>query len=82
EPERSDIDVLAVNANEIAGELGNAKVANMVMLGAYLAKSGLFDLVSVGKALRKVFGPKKAAMLPLNEAALERGAAAVAEPVR
>ncbi|MCG8480801.1 MAG: 2-oxoacid:acceptor oxidoreductase family protein [Spirochaetales bacterium] len=82
EPERSDIDVLAVDANEIAAALGNAKVANMVMLGAYLAKSGLFDLASVEEALKKVFGPKKAAMLPLNEAALERGAAAVVEEVR
>jgi 2-oxoglutarate ferredoxin oxidoreductase subunit gamma len=77
EPTRGDVRVVAVRANEIAAELGNAKAANMVMLGAYLAASQLFPVQAVSEALAEVFGPKKAAFVPLNEAALERGARVV-----
>lgn len=73
-PERTDLAVVDVSANEIALDLGNAKVANMVMLGAYLAHSGLFAVDSVFEALKKVFGPKKETLLPLNRKALEEGA--------
>ena len=73
-PEQTDVKVLPVRANAIAAELGSAKAANMVMLGAYLQATGLFSLEAVGEALRKVFGPKKEQFLPLNEAALARGA--------
>ncbi|MFW5827957.1 MAG: 2-oxoacid:acceptor oxidoreductase family protein [Alkalispirochaeta sp.] len=73
-PNRTDLDVMLVRANEIAGEVGSARAANMVMLGAFLAKTGLFSLEAVGEALQKVFGPKKMHILPVNEAALARGA--------
>lgn len=78
EPDRDDIEILSVPANEIAAELGSAKAANMVMLGAYLERTGLFSLDSIGEALKKVFGPKKAQYLPVNEAALARGASVAA----
>lgn len=73
-PDREDLKVVDVPANQMALDLGNAKVANMVMLGAYLAESGLFALDSVFEALKKVFGPKKQTLLPLNRKALEEGA--------
>ncbi|MEX2445400.1 MAG: 2-oxoacid:acceptor oxidoreductase family protein [Alkalispirochaeta sp.] len=77
-PERTDLEILRVRANEIAGEVGSAKAANMVMLGAFLRRTGLFSLDAVGDALQKVFGPKKMHVLPVNQAALARGAAAAA----
>lgn len=77
-PDREDLRVLDVPANQTALDLGNAKVANMLMLGAYLADSGLFSLESVFGALKKVFGPKKETLLPLNRTALEEGARIVA----
>ncbi len=73
-PERADLEVLPVRANEIAGEVGSAKAANMVMLGAFLGRTELFTLAAIGEALQKVFGPKKQHFLPVNEAALARGA--------
>ncbi len=75
-PRRNDVAVLEVSANAVAQDLGNAKVANMVMLGAYLAASELFALDSVFEALKKVFGPKKETLLPLNRKALESGSRA------
>ncbi len=71
---RDDIDVYYVPANEIAEELGNLRVANMVMLGAYLEASGTVDVESILKGFTKVFGESKKHLLPINEKALAAGA--------
>ncbi len=72
-PKRTDIEVIPIAANEEAASLGSAKSANMIMLGSYLAVSSLFSVDDVAGALQKVFGPKKADLLPPNRAALARG---------
>lgn len=74
---REDIDVYYIPANEIAIELGNDKVANMVMLGAYLEVTKLVKVESILEAFTKVFGENKARFLPLNQKAIEKGAEAV-----
>ncbi|WP_432403664.1 2-oxoacid:acceptor oxidoreductase family protein [Wukongibacter sp. M2B1] len=76
-PERQDVKSYCIPANEIAGEVGNGKVANMVMLGAYLELTNAVKVESVIEALRKVFGPSKEHLIPLNQEALKRGAEAV-----
>lgn len=75
--ERDDVKVYYVPANELAGELGNSRVANMVMLGAYLELTKAVKVESIIAAFKKVFGEKKAHLIPLNEKALEKGAQAV-----
>lgn len=77
EPTRKDLDVYYVSANELALELGNAKVANMVMLGAYLELTKIVEVDSVLKAFVKVFGENKSHLVPLNKDALAKGADAV-----
>lgn len=74
---RDDLKVYYVPANEIALELGNAKVANMVMLGAYLEITKTVSVESVMKALGKVFGESKAHLMKINEDAMNRGAQAI-----
>lgn len=76
-PSRDDVKAYFVPANEIANELGNAKVANMVMLGAFLELTKTVEVDSIVAALKKVFGPAKEHLVPMNKDALERGAAAV-----
>lgn len=72
---REDIQVYYIPANEIAEELGNKRVANSVMLGAYLAKTGGgVSQESIVGALKKVLGPSKQKLIPINEDALKRGA--------
>lgn len=73
-PKREDIEVLYVPANEIADELGDTRVANMVMLGAYLKKTGAVTADSIEKALHKAFGERKAELIPINMDAFKRGA--------
>ena len=75
--ERKDIDVYYIPANDIALELGNPKVANMIMLGAYLQIEPTVEVDSILEAFKKVFGPTKEKFVPLNQIALEKGANSV-----
>ena len=55
---RDDVLTVAVPATEIASSAGNTKSANMVMLGAVLAGTGLLKRSSV---LKVIEGPTKSA---------------------
>lgn len=74
---RENVKVYEIPVNEIANQLGNPKVANMVMLGAYIELTGIVSPPSVIESLRKVLGPAKEKLIPINEEALKRGAQAV-----
>ena len=74
---RTDIDVYYIPANEIAVELGNPRVANMIMLGAFLELTKTVEVESVMTALKKIFGESKAYLMPINEEAMMRGAQVV-----
>lgn len=74
---RTDIDVYYIPANEIAVELGNPRVANMIMLGAFLELTKTVEVESVMTALKKIFGESKAHLMPINEEAMMRGAQVV-----
>ncbi|GAB6085381.1 2-oxoacid:acceptor oxidoreductase family protein [Alkaliphilus crotonatoxidans] len=71
---RDDVEAYYIPANEIANDLGNSRVANMVMLGAYLELTKAVEVESVIEAFKKVYGEGKAHLIPLNKEALERGA--------
>ncbi len=77
-PDRKDIRIVRIPSYEIASELGSAKSANMVMLGAYLELTGTVDQESILAA----FAAKgtRPGMLESNRRAIEAGRrAAVAE---
>ena len=75
--ERDDIKVAYVEANKIAGDLGNSRAANMVMLGALLSLDNIVSFESIQQAFIKVFGERKKEFLPGNEKALNAGAESV-----
>jgi 2-oxoglutarate ferredoxin oxidoreductase subunit gamma len=70
--ERSDVDELLVPANDIARELGTTKVANIVALGAFVARSGIVDFATVRQYIKNVFAAKEK-LIPVNLEALEQG---------
>lgn len=74
---RNDVNVYYIPANELAVELGNPKVSNMIMLGAFIELTKIVSVESVMTALKKVFGESKAHLMQINEEALEKGAQAV-----
>ncbi len=51
ESERSDIDVLYVPASELATEIGNVRMANVLCLGALVQSTGVVSLQAVEQAL-------------------------------
>jgi 2-oxoglutarate ferredoxin oxidoreductase subunit gamma len=77
-PVRSDIRYVAVPANDIADELGNVRMANVVLLGAYLASTGFLSLEAVASALDHHLSERQRKYLAANKEALQRGAGCVA----
>lgn len=80
--ERDDIEVFYVPANATADKIGNTRVANMVMLGAYLEATKTVEVESVLDGFTKVFGENRAHLLPINKEALEQGAEIVKEQMK
>ena len=74
---RTDVDVVYINANTIAEEIGNPKGANVVILGAYLAKKPVVSIESMMSAIEHKLGAKKARFLEGNKKALIAGMEAV-----
>ena len=72
---RTDIRYVAVPANDIAEQLGNVRQANVVLLGAYLAASGILPLEAVATALDNHLPGRQRRFLESNKEALRRGAA-------
>jgi 2-oxoglutarate ferredoxin oxidoreductase subunit gamma len=73
-PSRSDITRIEVEANDIAGDLGDIRISNMVMLGAFLKKTGVVAFDSVLAALKQALPARRHSLMPLNVSALQRGA--------
>lgn len=73
-PARSDIEIVNVPANNLAEKIGNPKIANMVIVGAYCRKTGAIHLESVFKAVPKVFPRASEEMVKKNIEALKKGA--------
>lgn len=74
---RTDVKVMLVPCNDIAKELGNPKVANMVMVGAIVAASGVVKIESVLQVLAKKIFKNKPEVMKLNEQAIRRGMACI-----
>ncbi len=72
-PERDDLEVVAIPADEIAVELKSGRSANMVALGAYLQRRTLLKPEEVVACLSDVFPKRHQKLLPVNEQALRRG---------
>ena len=76
-PERKDINIYKVEATNIATEMGNVKVFNMVVLGAYLKIKPIVKMENVIKGLKKSIPERNHKLLPLNEEAINKGMGAV-----
>lgn len=70
---RDDVVKKSIPANELAVQLGNEKVANMVVLGAVLRLTDCVAKESIMAALKETLPSRHHHLLPLNELALEIG---------
>lgn len=72
-PPRSNLEVVKVPANDIAKELGSDRTINMIMLGAYVAKTGITSLDSIMNGLTEIVKGKKPSVMKLNRMGLDKG---------
>ena len=66
---RDDINVYYVPANDIAMQLGNARTANTVMLGALVSVAPVVPVDMIYKIMAKTFSGRKAHLLDINKTA-------------
>ena len=73
EAKRDDINVIFVACNEIAEEIGDKKLLNMVAVGALLAALPELSIQDLEKALEGHLPARHKHLLPKNYEALKRG---------
>lgn len=81
ESERDDVQVLRVPASDLADELGNIRLANVILLGAVLSVKDVLTVTDVEAALNDHIPPHRRNLLNLNIQALNKGAAFVKEQI-
>jgi 2-oxoglutarate ferredoxin oxidoreductase subunit gamma len=72
-PVRGDLEIYEVPANELAKQLNEDKVMNIVMMGAFIKKSGVVSFETMEQVLKETFSRRNPGILKLNRAALLLG---------
>jgi len=70
---RKDIFVVPVPSTKMAGDMDNQKSANMVMLGAFIAKTALLKPKTIFSIFDDNADPKKAAAFSANRGLVRKG---------
>jgi 2-oxoglutarate ferredoxin oxidoreductase subunit gamma len=76
-PKRTDINPVRIEAQAIAERIGNARIANMVALGALARLTGALAIGEIEDILKNFFAPDKHKYIPLNVEAIRAGYEAV-----
>ena len=69
---RSDVKLVQAPVTELALEMGNAKVLNVIMLGVYVGYTQVIDPAIVWETIEHKLASKPK-LLPLNKQAFEKG---------
>ena len=72
-PTRTDIEIYTIEGAKAASEMGNPKVFNMIILGAYLKMKPIVKMENVIAGLKKSLPERYHKLIPLNQEALEKG---------
>jgi len=70
------VEVVLVPMNQIALDMGDVRMVNMVACGAYIEKSGALKSASLEAALKKALPERNHKLIPANVRAMEAGAQA------
>jgi 2-oxoglutarate ferredoxin oxidoreductase subunit gamma len=74
EVSRNDLNILTIPAKEIAQNLGNDRLGNMVVIGAFVEKTKVVSLDALIAALSESFEERYHHLLPANAQAIRKGA--------
>ena len=72
-PNRQDVKVFCVPCADMAQELGNSRVANIIMMGAFIKISGVVSPDIYLKSLESIMGSKKKSLAEVNRKAFAVG---------
>lgn len=70
---RDDVEAYYIPATQIASEQNLPGLANMIILGMFIKKSGIMPLENIEKAMKKVVSAKKQELFDLNMKAVKIG---------
>ncbi len=70
---RTDIEMVGIPATDTSSRIGNTKSANMVMLGGWIAKTGMVRKESVFQAVESLMAGKKKNLIEDNKKAILEG---------
>lgn len=70
------VEVIKVPMNQIALDLGDVRMVNMVACGAYVAATGALSLQSLEEALKKALPERNHRLIPTNIKAINAGVVA------
>jgi 2-oxoglutarate ferredoxin oxidoreductase subunit gamma len=70
---RTDLEMVEIPATDISSRIGNTKSANMVMLGGWIAKTGMVRKESVFQAVESLMAGKKKNLIEDNKKAILEG---------
>jgi len=70
---KREVELVPIPLNEIASQLGNAKLANMIVLGAYVETTQIIKEASIPDALINVLDERHHDMIPANLEAIKQG---------
>ncbi|MCB2178775.1 2-oxoacid:acceptor oxidoreductase family protein [bacterium] len=79
---RTDFTALPIPGNELAEELGNSRITNMIMMGAMLELVPVIPLDVIKTALEHHIPERNRKYLPLNYQAVDTGAAFAREHIK
>jgi 2-oxoglutarate ferredoxin oxidoreductase subunit gamma len=71
--QRADITAVYIPANDLAAELGNVKMANVVLLGAMLGTREIVPIEGVKRTLDQHIPERRKHIIEPNKRALDRG---------
>jgi 2-oxoglutarate ferredoxin oxidoreductase subunit gamma len=74
DPRLPEAKVVAFPAADMAVRIGDIRVANVLMLGAFVRASGIVEEASCRDALTEMLGVRKAELLDVNLEAFRKGA--------
>lgn len=72
-PHRPDVNVICVPCADIAQELGNIKVVNIIMMGAFIKVSGIVSPDIYLNSLESIMGSRKKSLAEINRKAFTAG---------
>ncbi len=71
--ERDDIEAYYIPATKMASDEGLSGLANMIILGQFIKRTGIMDIENIDRAMKKVVSAKKQELFDLNMKAVKLG---------